>query len=86
MSYVLDVTPDADSVWRALNVELQEMVVDGLDSAAQDPPMSETTKILDFIHERAGDRHYVFIDISFDHVARKIIVTNVLHYVRPLAP
>ena len=86
MSYVLDVTPDADAEWRALDVELQEMVLDELDSVAQDPPMDETTRILDFVHDRAGQRHYVFIDISFNHTARRIIVSNVVHHVRALPP
>jgi len=86
VSYVLDVTPDADAEWRALDVGLQEMVLDELDSVALDPPRNATTKILDFVHNRPGERHYVFIDISFNHLAQRIRVTKVVHYVGPLPP
>lgn len=86
MSFVAGFAPDAKSQWRALDVELQELVLDELDRLAANPPTTPRTVILsDLVQNKAGIRDYVFLRCTIDRAAEQISVIGIVQHSRPLS-
>jgi mRNA-degrading endonuclease RelE of RelBE toxin-antitoxin system len=85
MSYALDVAPDAQSQWRELDVELQEVVLDELDLLANNPPADRTALVLDVVRDFQGARHYDFIQVLLNRRVRVISMIGASHHARPLS-
>lgn len=87
MSFVAGFAPDAKSQWRALDVDLQELVLDELDRLAENPPSTPRAVILsDLVRDKAGIRDYVFLRCAIDRTAEQISVIGIVQYSRPLSP
>lgn len=86
MSYVPGFAPDANADWRELDTTLQERVLDEMDRIAADPPSPGTRFLADFVEEALGAKHYVWIRYVINRSARRITVTGIVHYARPLRP
>ena len=85
MSFAPAFAPDAESEWRALDFELQELVLDEVDRLAGNPPPTPRGTILhDLVHDEAGVRHYVFLRLVVDRSGGTITVIGVVHYARPI--
>jgi hypothetical protein len=73
MTYALAFAPEARVAWRALPVELQEVVLDELDRLAADPlSLPRGATVRDIIHQSAGTRHYVFLQVSVSHARQTL--------------
>ena len=82
MSYVPDFTPDARAAWLALDVYLQELVLDELDQlAAKAVPRGRW--IHDMTTECAGMKHYLFLDVRAFATTQKLKIYRVGHFSRP---
>ena len=85
MSYVPGFAPDCRIDWRAMNLELQELVLDEMERLAANPPSTDSI-LIDFVHESAGVRHYVWLRVVIDHARSRIHVVGLHHYPRLVAP
>ena len=83
MSYALDVSPDAQTVWRALDVEVQEGVLDELDRLAAAPfDLPRGPAVRDLVVRVGPVRHYVFIQLSVNHARGVLSVYRIGHVAR----
>ena len=81
MSFTPGFAPDAQSQWQDLDFELQELVLDEMDKVAANPaPAIRGVLQHDFVHERAGIRHYIFLRLTVDRSRRTIKVIGIHHH------
>jgi hypothetical protein len=76
MSFVPDFAPDARSQWQALDILLQEMVLDEIERLAASPPL-RVEHVSDLTHDVGPSRHYLFVHVNVDHRRRAISVVGV---------
>jgi hypothetical protein len=81
MSFVPGFAPDALSQWRALDFELQELVLDELERLAINPPHT-TEQVIDVVRDAADVRHYIFLHVLVDHQRERVVAVGVGHHAR----
>ena len=81
-SYGLDFAPDAYCLWRELDAELQERVLDELDGLVANPQTAEEV-VRDFLHSAPGVDHCVFVRAVVDHRRSTVVLIGVTDVVRP---
>ena len=82
MSFVPGFAPDALAQWRALEFELQELVLDEVERLALNPPADASEQIIDLVHQTPTVRHYLFVHLLIDRSHRRVIVVGVGHHAR----
>ena len=84
MSFVPAFAPDAQSQWRGLDIQLQELVLDEMERLASNPPLPPTSMAYgDVFHETLHARHYVFLRAIVDRPRREITVVGIVHLQKP---
>jgi hypothetical protein len=87
MSYVLDFGLDAQTEWRALDVAVQEVVLDEFDRLTADPSIVPAGRhVHDFVYEAGGTRHYLFFEVRVNESRRTVSILSVGHFAEPLRP
>ena len=76
MSYRLDFAADARLEWQALPIDVQELVLDMLDSILDDPP-SVDDHIAEAVNDATGFRRTIFIRMLIEHERATISVLGV---------
>ena len=85
MSYALDFAAEAREAWRALDIPLQEAVLDELDPLADRPlELPRGASVRDLVLDIGGSRHYVFLQVHPDHARQTLHVYVVGHFARPV--
>jgi hypothetical protein len=82
MSYAPVFAPDAQSQWRALDIQFQEIALDELERLCHAPP-DGPEHISDFIIDEGPVRHYVFVHVTVDPGRRVLTVVGVGYCTRP---
>jgi hypothetical protein len=74
--------PDAQSQWLELDIDLQERLLDEMESLAAAPPAdSNVSHMRDFVVQRQSERCYVFFQFVVDPRTATLTVTGVQHVV-----
>jgi hypothetical protein len=81
MSYVLDFTADARAAWLALDIDVQELVLDELDQLAA-KAVQRSRWVHDMTVERSGMKHYLFLDVRAFATTQTLRVYRVGHFSR----
>ena len=87
MSYALDLTLEARQAFALLTFELQERALNDLDAVADEPAKyagRDEVAVVDFVHEAAAERQYVFMVVARDAAARTIRVKAIGSARRPI--
>ena len=84
MSFAPGFAPDGLAQWRALDFELQELVLDEVERLAIDPP-GGVEHVADVVVDVIGMRHYLFVHVLVDRPRQQVIVVGVGHHARPVA-
>ena len=87
MNYLPEFTAKARSAWRALPLASQERVLDAMDELAQRPLRKRLNRptplhVYDIVFEAGTARHYLFLQYSWDHVRKRVIVESIGHFER----
>jgi hypothetical protein len=84
MSFVPGFAPDAQSQWRELDTELQELVLDEMERLVANPPRSSAPVVYsDLFHATKQARHYIFLRSTVDHLRRKVTIIGIVHVEKP---
>ncbi len=82
MSFTPRFAPDAESQWHELDFELQELVLDEMERLAANPPRTiRGFARHDFMLDRPGERHYVFLRLAIDRVRQIMRVIGLYHHI-----
>jgi plasmid stabilization system protein ParE len=68
---------------RALDFELQELVLDELEALAVNPPATNE-QFMDVVRDSPDVRHYIFLHVLVDHQRERVVVVGVGHHARSL--
>ena len=84
MSYVPDMALDTRSSFQALDIPLQEALLDEIDRLTDDPslvppPLQDGRSIHAFPAEHEGEEHMIVLSLIVDHRKRTLAVIGIRH-------